>query len=45
MKKEYDVPQMDIVKFSMNMDIMTGSGETEPADTGSYGDMPGANSL
>lgn len=25
MKKEYEVPQVDIVKFSMDADVMTGS--------------------
>lgn len=24
MKKEYEVPQVDIVKFSMDADVMTG---------------------
>lgn len=35
MKKEYEVPQMDIVKFSMDTDVMT-----ESADTGDFGDLP-----
>lgn len=39
MKKEYEVPQMDIVKFSMDTDVMAS------ADTGKYGDMPGADTL
>ena len=39
MKKEYQVPQMDIVKFSMDTDVMTS------ADTGDFDKLPGADSL
>ncbi len=35
MKKEYEVPQVDIVKFSMDVDVMTGS-----VDSGDFGDLP-----
>lgn len=40
MKKEYEVPQMDIVKFSMDTDVMT-----ESVDTGDFGSLPEGNSL
>ncbi len=39
MKKEYEVPQMDIVKFSMDTDVMAS------VDESNYGDLPGANTL
>ena len=35
MKKEYEVPQVDIVKFSMDADVMTGS-----VDSGDFGKLP-----
>ncbi len=35
MKKEYEVPQMDIVKFSMDTDVMT-----ESVDIGGFEDLP-----
>ncbi len=35
MKKEYEVPQVDIVKFSMDADVMTGS-----VDLGDFGELP-----
>ena len=34
MKKEYEIPQMDIVKFSMDTDVMSS------ADTGNFKDLP-----
>lgn len=40
MKKEYEIPQMDIIKFSMDTDIMNQS-----ADSGRYGDLPTADSV
>lgn len=40
MKKEYEVPQVDIVKFSMDTDIMTQS-----ADSGDFGDLPTGSSV
>ena len=42
MKKEYEVPHMDIVKFNMDTDIMT---ESANINTDEYNKMPGANSL
>ena len=35
MKKEYEVPQVDIVKFSMDADVMT-----ESVDSGGFGELP-----
>ncbi len=39
MKKEYEVPQMDIVKFSMDTDVMASVDEVN------YDDLLGANTL
>lgn len=40
MKKEYEVPLMDIVKFSMDTDVMTAS-----ADSGDFNELPSGSSL
>lgn len=40
MKKEYEVPQMDIVKFSMDTDVMSSS-----ADGIDYSQLPDGSTL
>lgn len=39
MKKEYEVPQMDIVKFSMDTDVMAS------VDVDEYNKLPSSDSL
>lgn len=40
MKREYEIPEMDIVKFSMDKDVMTDSGEKQGDNPKDFGDIP-----
>lgn len=44
MKREYEIPEMDIVKFSMDKDVMA-SGEQQGDNPEDFGNIPSSSSL